>query len=296
MHDVTFAERRLLKPTGIITHRDGTLVDRALELLIREPVDSRTITSDVLGIKRAPRVVCDRLATALLGADPRIRRLPDGQWHVVPGSGRSPSIKDCTFAVVDVETTGSRASGGDAITEIGIVLVHDGTVKVALDTLVNPQRPIPRAVTRITRITADDVRDKPIFDEIADDVLAHLAGRVFVAHNVRFDWGFVSHTVRRARDVVLHGPRLCTVRLARRLLPGIKYRNLDNLSHYFDIPIERRHRAGDDAKATAHLLVRLLDVAEEQGATSLRDLELLSRRRPRKRRKRRASPTSMDEI
>lgn len=296
MYDVAFAEGATLKPIGVSTHQDGTLIDRALELLIREPVDSRTITADVLGIKRAPRVVCDRLATALLGSDPRIRRLPDGQWHVVPGGGRSPEIKDCTFAVVDVETTGSRASGGDAITEIGIVLVHDGTARVVLDTLVNPQRPIPRAVTRVTRITADDVRDKPVFDEIADDVLAHLAGRVFVAHNVRFDWGFVSNMVRRTRDVVLHGPRLCTVRLARRLLPGIKYRNLDNLSNYFDIQIERRHRAGDDAKATAQLLIRLLSVAEEQGATSLRDLEVLSRRRPRKRRKRRASPESMDEL
>ena len=103
--------------------------------------------------------------------------------------------------------------------------------------------------------------------------------------------------MRRSRDVVLDGPQLCTVRLARRLIPGLKYRNLDNLSQYFGIEIERRHRAGDDAKATAHLLLRLLDLAEEKGATTLRDLETLCRRsRTRRRKRRRASPTSVEEV
>ncbi len=286
-----------MKPTGVQVRPDGTLVNRALELLEREPTDSVSITSDILGIRRAPKVVCERLVTALLGADPRIRRLPNGKWHRVATAGRSPTISDCTFAVVDVETTGSRATGGDMITEIAIVLVHDGDVKVALDTLVNPERPIPAIATRVTSITQHDVRNKPIFDEVADDVMAALAGRIFVAHNVRFDWSFVSKSIRRSRDVVLDGPQLCTVRLARQLIPGLKYRNLDSLSQYFGIEIERRHRAGDDAKATAHLLLRLLDLAQDKGATNLRDLETLCRRKKTRRRKRRrAAPTSMEEI
>jgi DNA polymerase-3 subunit epsilon len=296
LYDPAASEGHILRDTGIQTRPDGTLVDRALELLNREPADSRTIAHDILGIKKAPRVVCERLATALLGSDPRIRQLPDGQWHVVATAGRSPGINECTFAVVDVETTGGRASGGDTITEIAIVLLHDGAIKVALDTLVNPERPIPRVVSRVTGITHDDVRDKPVFDDIADDVLSGIAGRVFVAHNMRFDWGFVSRMVRRTRDVVLHGPRLCTVTLARRVLPGIRYRNLDNLSHYFGIEIARRHRAGDDARATAQLLVHLLDLAMEQGASTLRDLEILSRRRTSRRRKRRARPGFLEEL
>ena len=85
-----------------------------------------------------------------------------------------------------------------------------------------------------------------------------LAGRVFVAHNARFDWNFVSAEVRRARDLALDGPRLCTVRLARRLVKGIRSCGLDSLTHWFGFANAARHRAAGDALVTAELLERLL--------------------------------------
>jgi DNA polymerase-3 subunit epsilon len=162
-----------------------------------------------------------------------------------------------------------------------------------LEALVNPERPIPQFVSSLTRITDEMVRDRPAFRDIADDVLAALAGRVFVAHNVRFDWGFLASEVRRARDLELEGPKLCTVRLARRLLPGLKSRGLDSVAAFLGVEITDRHRALGDALATAHILQHLLGLAEEQGALTLTDLRQLARR---SRRRKSALPRSMEEL
>jgi DNA polymerase III epsilon subunit-like protein len=136
------------------------------------------------------------------------------------------------------------------------------------------------------------VRDAPTFAEVVDQVVAALAGRVFVAHNARFDWGFVSAEVRRARDLALDGPQLCTVRLARRLVRGVRSCGLDNLTQHFGFDNPARHRAAGDALVTADLLARLLRLAREEGAHTLQDLSAIALR-PRRRapRKRLAMPT-----
>src|SRR5438132_91456 len=103
-------------------------------------------------------------------------------------------------------------------------------------------------------------------------MLEHSTGAVFVAHNVRFDWTFLLVELERARSLVLQGPRVCTLRLARRLLPALESRSLDTLAQFFGIEIERRHRAGPDAMAAARILGRLVGIAKEQGAGTLADL------------------------
>jgi DNA polymerase-3 subunit epsilon len=242
----------------------------------------------------APEVVADRLAVALLGADPRVRRDHAGRWALAQEPAGATTLKDLVFAVVDVETTGSRPGVGDRITEVAVVLVGPGgRSETVFETLVNPERVIPAAVTRVTQITNTMVRDKPVFAEITDDLLTALSGRVFVAHNVQFDWRFLEAEVRRARDLRLDGPRVCTVKLARRLLPGLKHRGLDAVSRYFGIDIENRHRAGGDARATARVLLRLLELAAEQGARTLEDLGRVD---TRVRRRKTAGPGWMDAI
>src|SRR5262245_21210658 len=96
----------------------------------------------------------------------------------------------------------------------------------------------------------------PCFAEVSDTIMGALSGRIFVAHNVRFDWNFVEAELRRARALVLSGPRLCTVRLARRLVHGIQSCGLDALTHWFGWVNKARHRAGGDAMVTAYLLNR----------------------------------------
>jgi DNA polymerase-3 subunit epsilon len=272
---------------GLRSYREGTLVDRALQFLTAGPTASINLTQQVLGIPGATSVIAERLVAALLGSDPRVGRLGDGRWMLVAPSSASPGIGDSAFVVVDVETTGGMPGQGDRITEVGVVLVRGAQVELLYESLVNPERPIPAAVTGVTSITDDMVRDRPLFGEIADDVLALLAGRIFVAHNVSFDWRFLGYD----------GPRVCTVALARRLVPGLRSRSLDSLAHYFGIEVSRRHRAGPDALATGKILQRLLALAQDAGVATLKDLiELARRRKGRKRRRRRAHPESMEEI
>jgi DNA polymerase-3 subunit epsilon len=185
-----------------------------------------------------------------------------------------------------------RAGHDDRITEIAVATLAGDTVELAYDALVNPERPIPPFITALTSITDEMVRNRPTFDEVAGEVLTALSGRVFAAHNAPFDWRFVTTEVRRARGVLLDGPRVCTVRLARRLLPGLRSRGLDSVTNYFGIEVQGRHRAAGDALATARVLQRLLGLAADQGATTLDELARVDLRRAAKKS---ALPTPMPE-
>lgn len=201
---------------------------------------------------------------------------------------RSQPLSTLSYAVVDVETTGGRPPT-HRITEIATVLVRDGEVKEVFETLVNPERSIPPFVARLTNINWSMVKDAPTFAQVAPEVLRALTGNVFVAHNAGFDWNFVSHEITRASGVQLFGRRLCTVRLARRLLPQLQRRSLDYVANYYGVEIKGRHRAAGDALATAHCLLRLLDDAAQRGCTTWEDLDSLLRFRPSKKKRRRPS-------
>ncbi|HYW32059.1 MAG TPA: 3'-5' exonuclease [Gemmatimonas sp.] len=215
----------------------------------------------------------------------------DARFHPSPFDrtpDSSPSLRDTAFAVVDVETTGARASGSDRITEIAIATVRGGEISDVYSMLVNPERLIPVHITGITGITWDMVKDQPCFRHIADEVTSRLAGCVFTAHNASFDWRFVSEELRRGRGQLLAGPKLCTVRLARVLLPQLARRSLDHVTNYFGIDIEARHRAAGDAEATAKSLIRMFAIAEDRGITTWGELEAVAMR-PASRRTRTAS-------
>jgi DNA polymerase-3 subunit epsilon len=277
---------------GTSAYPESTLLERVLAQLRIGPRAPATLCHEILGLLGAPAAICDRVAYALLGADPRVRLLEDGRWSLVPEAQGSPLLDDCAFAVVDVETTGCRAGFGDRITEVAVAVVQGPRREIVFESLVNPERPIPRAICAITNITDDMVRHAPRFTELAERLLAVLSGRIFVAHNARFDWNFLSAELRRSRDLSLEGTRLCTVRLARRLVRGVRSCGLDNLCRFFGFHNRARHRAGGDALVTAELLARLLALAREEGARTLQDLSAIeSRRARRRRRKRSAMPT-----
>lgn len=187
-------------------------------------------------------------------------------------------LRSLGYAVVDVETTGTRVYGGDRIMEIAVIHVDDGHARTAAEFLVNPQRDVSRWVTRLTGIRWDMLHEAPTFGDIADRIHEAVAGRVFVAHNVRFDWGFVSSELRRATERGLRGQRLCTVKLARKLLAFLPRRNLDAVAWHYEVPIVgRRHRAGPDARATAEVLVRLLADARRVDVDDWAQLQSLLR-------------------
>lgn len=198
-------------------------------------------------------------------------------------------IRDLEYVVVDVETTGGSWGHGHRITDIAAVRLRgDGTVIDEYRTLVNPERPIPAFISALTNITWDMVRDAPRFADVAPAIARVLGGAVFVAHNASFDWRFVEAELGRA-GMPMTGRSLCTVRLARKVVPELRSRSLDALTYFFDIPVNGRHRAYGDAVATAAVLRRLLDRAEDHEVTCWHELQTLLARRAR-RKKRKANP------
>lgn len=222
---------------------------------------------------------------------------PPAAAPAVAFPGRVPEdlpLHALEYAVVDVETTGGSPLMGHRLTEVAVVCVRgDGELVGEYATLVNPFRPIPRGITRITNITDDMVAVAPPFRDVALTVRRATEGRVFVAHNAGFDLRFLGIELLRATGSRYQRDPLCTVRMSRRLLPEVRRRNLDSVCRYFGIPIEPRHRALGDARATARLLVRLLERAQERSIHSWGTLETLLSR-SKKRRKRSALPRSMD--
>ena len=205
-------------------------------------------------------------------------------------------LASLSYVVVDVETTGTRAWSGDRITEIAAVVVRNGEVRDVFETLVNPQRSIPPYISALTNITWAMVKDAPVFRDVCDELLSVMQGHVFVAHNAAFDWRFVTSEVARANGRRLDGRQLCTVRLARKLLPHLRSRSLDHVANYYGVDITARHRAGGDAVATAHVLLGLLRDARDRGCENWPALQaLVTKRKGRGRRGRpSAMPRSMD--
>lgn len=198
------------------------------------------------------------------------------------------------YVVVDCETTGGSPSRGDRVTEIAALRVdRRGRVHDEFRSLVNPMRPIPSMISRLTNITDDMVASAPTFLELAPRLQQIMAGAVFVAHNAPFDLRFVEWELERGDYGGPRGRVLCTVKLARKTVPELRSRSLDSLIHFYGIVCEARHRAYGDALATADIMVRLLDRAEDDGVGTWSALEeLLARRKPRT--KKSSLPRSME--
>lgn len=272
----------------------GTLIDRAIAALRQGPLHTTAIARIVMGIQGSPPAAATAVFT-LLGTDARFAVDREGVWTLVdaatPAGGIALGQED--WVVVDVETTGGAPGRGHRITEIAAVRVSGGEIGESYATLVNPERRIPSMITSLTGITDAMVRGAPRFPEVVEDLGEVMNGRVFVAHNAAFDWGFVNHEMERARGGRISGRQLCTVRLARKLLPELPSRSLDSLVHYFGLEIASRHRALDDALATARILLLLIDRLRDRGVEDWDGLQHLLGHRT-KRARRRAFPTSMD--
>lgn len=160
------------------------------------------------------------------------------------------------YAIVDIETTGGYAAA-HGITEIAIRHFDGQQVTDQFESLVNPLQPIPRYIQAMTGITDAMVANAPTFEEIAAEVYAFLKDRVFIAHNVNFDYSFLKAHLA-ARDFDLQTKKLCTVRLSRKIIPGLPSYSLGRLCESLLIPVSNRHRAGGDADATVHLFRLLL--------------------------------------
>lgn len=173
-------------------------------------------------------------------------------------------MKHKLYAIVDLETTGGQAEK-DRITEVAIAL-HDGEKIIdTFESLINPERAIPYNITQITGISQEMVAEAPKFYEVAKKIVEMTEGAVFVAHNVRFDYGFLRAEFKRLGFTYTR-KQLCTVRLSRQSFPWIGSYSLGNLIKYFKIKVSDRHRAMADVLATVDVFERILDMEEKEEA------------------------------
>jgi DNA polymerase III subunit epsilon len=278
----------------------GGLVDRALLLLKAGPVSTERLAEEVLALRGNPRAAAAAVF-ALLGTDDRVRVDRGGVWSLAApplaaaDEPAQPLSAQC-WSVVDVETTGGSPDQGHRVIEIGIVRVVGGRITERYSTLVDPGRRISGMITSLTGITNEMVAGAPRFDEVAPRIVEEIGGRVFVGHNASFDWRFVSAELERCMALRLDGRRLCTLRIARKMLPHLPSRSLGALASYFGIEIDSHHRALDDAEATAKLLLHFLESLSDRGIADWAGLERFFVGSPRPRRTRSAMPRAAEGI
>lgn len=201
-------------------------------------------------------------------------------WNGEPVCTGQPLV-GTRFVVVDVETTGMVARGA-RMTEIAMYAIENGVITDEFTSLINPLQPVPPFITSLTGITNEMVRTAPPFPRLAPQVRNFIADSVVVAHNARFDTGFLEFEFHQADPLFqFANSSLCTVHLSRQLVPGLDNYKLDTVADHFGVGIRARHRAAGDALATARVFLRLLDLLAERSITTVEAARKL--RRPKKR-------------
>jgi DNA polymerase III subunit epsilon len=254
---------------GTVPQR-ATLVRRAHELLesLGEPATEEQLIQHLFGASNSAP-----LWTVLLRKTLRGSALFEESGEIGIGSTLLWSLKawrvtqqlleEVDFVVIDTETTGLRP-GPDRVIEIAAVRVRGGVSVGAFQTLLNPQRSIPPFIIRFTGISPEMVQDAPTSEAIFPEFLQFIEGATLVGHNLGFDLNFLAHEARLLRrSFPVDG--FDTIPLARRLLPGLKRFKLDYVADHLHISTVQRHRAMGDAKVTAAVFIRLLELAKEQG-------------------------------
>ncbi|MFL6039315.1 MAG: exonuclease domain-containing protein [Gaiellaceae bacterium] len=257
--------------------------DRLVELVeeCRGPVYVEEAARRLFALRHAPVGLARNLLDEVVGEDARLAWRGDAVGLADP-PGADVALDRATFVVVDLETTGLRP-GSSRICEIGAVRVRELELREEFELLVDPGTPIGAVVSALTGLRDSDLRGRP-HPAIAVRRFLEFAGEgVLVAHNARFDLAFLDRETERLSGARLAGPVVDTVGLARRLLAGRTPRaGLASLSQFFGTAARPCHRALPDAQATAEILVQLIGLAQERGASTVADLVDLAAPRVRK--------------
>ena len=257
--------------------------DRLVELVEsrRGPVAAGDAARELYALRHVPAGLARELLEDVVAGDSRLTWRGASVGLSDPPGADLP-LERAGYAVVDLETTGLRP-GSSAICEIGAVRVRGLELAETFETLVNPRQPLPPAIGALTGIDARELRTAPPPELAVRRFLDFAGDDVLVAHNARFDLGFLDVVVERLTGRRLAAPVVDTVWLARRLLEGRTRRaGLASLAYFFGTAARPCHRALPDAEATAEILLRLIGLAQERGATTVAELVELSAPRARR--------------
>ncbi|MCR9205332.1 MAG: 3'-5' exonuclease [Halobacteriovoraceae bacterium] len=176
----------------------------------------------------------------------------------IPFDGKK-MLRDMTFVVFDLETTGGNQKN-DKIIEIGLVKIENLEIVQEVSYLINPEIKIPDFIQKLTGIKQDDVQDSQLIEDVIDDVLEMMGDSILVAHNTSFDIPFFNSVLKRLNKPEMENKSLCTNLMTKYLIPNLLNSNLNYMSKIFNIRHSKAHRALDDAKATAQLLLNYLKI------------------------------------
>jgi DNA polymerase III epsilon subunit family exonuclease len=275
---------------------DVALLDQIVSLL---EVNDRvmpitTVGKEIFRFQNPHIGTLRHILNRLLKADPRLVMRPDDHLELLPDEREFQPLGQSEYVVIDIETTGTRPQL-DRMTEIAAIRVSppgQGKGRPFISdefvTLIDPEREIPPSITRLTGITDEMVAGSPRFSEIADRLVSFIGNRIVVAHNAYFDYNFLNEEISRAYGQRLGNSQLCTLKLSRRLVPDLVNHKLHTVAYSFGIEIEDRHRAGGDARATAKMFIRMLDMLADRGIVTLFDVKEFQKKtaRPTKSRSR----------
>jgi DNA polymerase III epsilon subunit family exonuclease len=251
-------------------------LDRVFQILSANPrpTPSSWIATHVFDIKSRDKRQLRRAVRRVLAYDSRFQEVHAGLWETIGWDYDIEQLEEAEFRVLDLEVTGSDPDH-NAIIDIAVFRVMGGRIEPLLSTLLDPERPIPPSIVRLTGIDQTMVQGGPTFEEVLPELLDVLEGGIFVAHNASFDYRFLKTVIERMTGNRFTLPHLCTVKLSQRLIhPRTGSRKLHSLAHHLGIPLENRHRAHDDAYATARVLIELLRLLQERGVRTVGEMKL----------------------
>ncbi len=180
-------------------------------------------------------------------------------------------LNDLSFCVFDLETTGGNHTV-DKIIEIGLIKVENRKIVEQKTYLINPEIPIPEFIQKLTNIKQSDVGGCPTIDDVIDEILDFMGDSILVAHNTSFDVPFFNSVLKRLNRPTMVNKSICTNLMTKYLIPNLLNSNLNYMSKIFGIPHHKAHRALDDAKASAQLLLKYMDIFAEKGISKVNNL------------------------
>jgi DNA polymerase III epsilon subunit family exonuclease len=249
---------------------DSALVQETFDLLSKN--GGRATFTEIVDVVFRLTHVDKELAASLVGdlvrGDPRFS-LEATHLTILDDPIERCPLSEIDFVVLDVEAIGARGVPARII-ELGAYHVRSGKIIDEFQTLIDPGVPLPRFIAALTGISDEMLKGAPEFAEIVDAWLDFAGDAVLVAHNSTFDLALLNQEIARVfPGCRMRNAELCTVKLARRLIRTLDSHNLDALAEHFGLEIPDRHRAAGDARATAQLLLRLLDQLDVQGVRTL---------------------------
>ena len=252
---------------------DSLLIQETLELARANGgrVGINLVTDRVFRLANVDASLSALLVSDLLANDPRFR-IVDDRVEVVTDDAELRLLNQAEFVVLDIEAM-SIAAHTPRIIDLAAYRVRAGIILDDFQTLINPGNPVSGFISALTGITNDMLSTAPAFAEVAHSWLDFAGDAVLVAHNATFDVPLLNQEIGRVfPGYRMRNAELCTVNLARRIVSSPDGHKLDSLATHFAIPIDQRHRAAGDARATAEILLRLLAEVKQYGVTTLAQL------------------------